>query len=123
MTVRSVPNSREHSRAAYDLVGALSVLGVGGIVLGIHEEPESGWTDLAAIVGALIRIAAVGGFVGYELRRAEPPWFGAAAMGALMVFLALRSPGPPPRPARECIEVESPDAAALAAVSGTGWGR
>jgi Na+/melibiose symporter-like transporter len=50
-------------------------------------------------------------------------WVGAAIMGALFVFLVLRPPGPPPKPARGRIEVESPGPAELAAVSGAGWGR
>ena len=73
MTVRFVPNSREHRDAPYDIVGALfAVVAVGGVVLGIHEGPERGWASPIAIAGLVGGIVATSGFIVHELRQAEP---------------------------------------------------
>lgn len=73
MTVRFVPDSREHRDAPYDVVGALlAVVAVGGVVLGIHEGPERGWMAPISIAGLAGGIGATGGFVVHELRQPDP---------------------------------------------------
>jgi EmrB/QacA subfamily drug resistance transporter len=68
-----VPNSQEHEGGRFDTLGSiLSVLAVGGIVLGIHEGPEKGWTDPLTLAGLGIGLAALAGFVAGELRFEHP---------------------------------------------------
>jgi EmrB/QacA subfamily drug resistance transporter len=73
LALRSVPNSREHGGGRYDRAGALlSVAAVGGLVLGIHEGPEHGWTAPLALAGLVGGGAALAGFVVHELRCPAP---------------------------------------------------
>ncbi|MGB0112469.1 MAG: MFS transporter [Ilumatobacteraceae bacterium] len=73
MTVTSVANSREHNEHRFDIGGSvLSALAIGGIVLGIHEGPERGWTDPIALVGLVVGIAAMFAFVAWERRQTDP---------------------------------------------------
>lgn len=72
LTVRAVPDSREHGGHPFDRLGALtSAVAVAGLILALQEGPQRGWSApvvLAALaVGAL---AAVGFTVG-QLRRGE----------------------------------------------------
>ena len=72
-TLFVVPHSREHIDTGFDIAGAvLSVLAVGGLVLAVQEGPEQGWTATITIIGFVIGIAAVVGFVVVELRREHP---------------------------------------------------
>jgi EmrB/QacA subfamily drug resistance transporter len=73
MTVRSVSNSREHSDGRFDVVGSvLSAVAIGGLVLGIHEGPEKGWTDPLALVGMIAGVVALLAFIAWELRQTKP---------------------------------------------------
>ena len=55
------------------LAGAvLSAIGVGGIVLGIHEGPEVGWTAPVVLLGLLGGTASLVAFVRWQLRTAHP---------------------------------------------------
>ena len=73
MTVMTVPNSREHNEHRFDIVGSvLSALAIGGIVLGVHEGPERGWSDPIALAGIVIGVLAAVGFVLWELRQHDP---------------------------------------------------
>jgi len=73
MSHRSVPNSREHSGHRFDVGGSiLSLFAIGGLVLGIHEGPERGWTDPVAFVSLVVGIVALIGFVVWENRQTEP---------------------------------------------------
>ena len=73
MSVRSVPNSREDREHPFDTIGSvLSAFAIGGIVLGIHEGPERGWTDPVALLGILIGVAALVAFVVWERRHVDP---------------------------------------------------
>ncbi len=66
-----VPDSRHAEHSGYDFLGTiLSILAVGGLVLGIHEGPEIGWTAPITVAGLLIGIAATIGFVVWERRTA-----------------------------------------------------
>lgn len=68
-----VPHSREHPEGGFDIPGALlSVLFVGGLVLGIHEGPERGWIDSITITGLIVGVVAAVAFVRTELRRDHP---------------------------------------------------
>ena len=68
-----VPNSHERGEGRFDAAGSiLSVLAVGGIVLGIHEGPERGWFDPLTAAGLAIGVVGVLGFVAHELRTAHP---------------------------------------------------
>jgi EmrB/QacA subfamily drug resistance transporter len=73
MTLRSVGNSREHTEGRFDTIGSvLSAVAIGGLVLGIHEGPEKGWTDALTLVGLIAGIVALLGFVAWELRQEFP---------------------------------------------------
>lgn len=73
MSGRAVPNSREHSEHPFDTVGAiLSAVAIGGIVLGIHEGPERGWSDALTLTGLVVGTVALVAFVAWELRHQEP---------------------------------------------------
>lgn len=73
MTLKAVGNSREVQAGRFDTVGSvLSALAIGAIVLGIHEGPERGWTDVLALGGLVIGFGALAAFVVWELRQAHP---------------------------------------------------
>ncbi len=73
MAVVVVPHSREHSEGRFDVVGSvLSALAVGGIVMGVHEGPEVGWTAPLTVAGLAIGLAALAAFVIWELRQTHP---------------------------------------------------
>jgi EmrB/QacA subfamily drug resistance transporter len=69
----AVPETSDPDEANLDPPGALfSLLGIGGLVLGIIEGPERGWTDwltLSGLVGGAIFFVT---FVLWELRSAAP---------------------------------------------------
>jgi EmrB/QacA subfamily drug resistance transporter len=73
ITMLVVGNSREDHAGRFDIVGSvLSALAIGGLVLGIHEGPERGWTDaltLVALAGGALTLA---GFIWWELRQSHP---------------------------------------------------
>lgn len=73
MSFLHVPNSREHSEHRFDTVGSiLSAIAIGGIVLGVHEGPEKGWTA-AITVGSLVAgILATIAFVLWERQQEDP---------------------------------------------------
>jgi EmrB/QacA subfamily drug resistance transporter len=73
MTIPSVGNSRERKTGRFDTIGSvLSALAIGGLVLGIHEGPERGWTDSLAMGGLIVGIVATLAFVFWELRLDKP---------------------------------------------------
>jgi EmrB/QacA subfamily drug resistance transporter len=73
LTAAVVPNSHERREGRFDTLGSLlSVMAVGGIVLGIHEGPEQGWTDPLTVAGLVIGITGLVGFVVRELRATHP---------------------------------------------------
>ncbi len=73
LTVRFVPHSREHHEGRFDIGGSLfSALAVGGLVLGIHEGPEIGWTSAIAAFGLGLGVMAAAAFVIWELRQDHP---------------------------------------------------
>ncbi|MEQ8840309.1 MAG: MFS transporter [Acidimicrobiales bacterium] len=73
MTVRHVPNSAEHTEHRFDVVGSiLSMLAIGGLVLGIHEGPEQGWTATITVVSMIVGVIGAIGFVIWERRQVDP---------------------------------------------------
>jgi EmrB/QacA subfamily drug resistance transporter len=73
MSLRAVGNSREHHEGRFDVLGSLlSAIGVGGLVLGIHEGPERGWSDPLTLLGIVIGGVALIGFAVWELRHERP---------------------------------------------------
>src|SRR6266508_1994554 len=73
LTVAVVPNSHERGQGRFDTAGSiLSVLAIGGMVLGIHEGPERGWSDMLTVAGLAIGVIGLIGFVVRELRTAHP---------------------------------------------------
>jgi EmrB/QacA subfamily drug resistance transporter len=72
-TLLTVPESRESEHVGLDPLGAiLSVLAIGGLVLGIIEGPSRGWTDPVALAGIIGGVVAGTLFVGWELRTPAP---------------------------------------------------
>ncbi len=70
-TALFVPDSRATEVHGYDYLGTvLSILAVGGLVLGIHEGPELGWTYPITVGGLVVGVLATIGFVVWERRTA-----------------------------------------------------
>ncbi|MEZ5244939.1 MAG: MFS transporter [Acidimicrobiales bacterium] len=73
LTLPNVPRSRESQQARFDWSGSiLSVVAVGGVVLGIQEGPERGWTNVLTLTALAMGVAATIAFVVVELRREHP---------------------------------------------------
>ena len=73
MTMRFVGNSREDHAGRFDVMGSiLSAVAIGGLVLGIHEGPEKGWTASLTLVGMILGVVALVGFIVWELRASHP---------------------------------------------------
>lgn len=73
MTAIHVPHSHEHHQGRFDVVGSiLSALAVGGLVLGIHEGPEAGWTAPLTVASLIVGAACAVGFVVWELAQDHP---------------------------------------------------
>jgi EmrB/QacA subfamily drug resistance transporter len=95
----AVPTTRSSEPVSLDPGGTiLSALGVGAIVFGIIEGPEAGWSSSLTLGAIVVGIAAVVGFVLWELRVDEPlldprlfklRGFGTGAAGLFVMFLAM----------------------------------
>ena len=73
LTLRVVPHSREDHAGRFDVGGALlSFLAIGGLVLGIQEGPERGWSAPLTIAGLAVGALAAFGFIAWERRSARP---------------------------------------------------
>lgn len=73
MSTLHVPNSKEATGHRFDTVGSvLSALAIGGLVLGIHEGPETGWTYPLTLVAMIVGLVAAVLFVVWERRQVEP---------------------------------------------------
>jgi predicted MFS family arabinose efflux permease len=95
----AVPSSRAEEHVGLDPLGvALSALGVAGLVFGIIEGPERGWSALPTVAGLAIGVLALAAFVLWELRAPEPlldprlfrlPGFATGSASMLVLFLAM----------------------------------
>jgi EmrB/QacA subfamily drug resistance transporter len=72
-TLATVPETREGEHVSLDPLGAvLSVLAIGGLVLGIIEGPSRGWSDPVSLAGIIGGVVAGFLFVSWELRTPAP---------------------------------------------------
>jgi len=72
-TIALVPRSRDADAPRLDLPGALlSLVTVGGLVFGIIEGPERGWTDGLTVGALVLGLLAGTAFVAWELRAEHP---------------------------------------------------
>jgi len=68
-----VPPSRRPGTASIDVVGALlSMVGLGGVVFGIIEGPDRGWTNPAVVIPMVVGVGVSIAFVIWELRQKNP---------------------------------------------------
>lgn len=73
MSLRAIPNSREHSEHRFDLGGAvLAMIALVGSILFLHEGPAVGWTAQITLVGLVAGVLASIGFAIWELRHPAP---------------------------------------------------
>lgn len=94
-----VPSTKADEHVGLDPGGTiLSALAVGGLVFGIIEGPERGWTSGLTVGGLVLGVVAGVGFVYWELRQRNPlldprlfrlPGFGTGAAGLFIMFLAM----------------------------------
>jgi EmrB/QacA subfamily drug resistance transporter len=69
----AVPSAPARSERHVDVVGAaLCVLGLGGIVFALIEQPHHGWGSPVIFVPLAVGVVAFAGFVLYERRAKEP---------------------------------------------------
>jgi EmrB/QacA subfamily drug resistance transporter len=72
-TLLVVPETREVHAARVDILGALlSIVAVGGLVVGIIEGPSRGWTDTVTLFGLVGGTLASVLFISWELRNPAP---------------------------------------------------
>jgi EmrB/QacA subfamily drug resistance transporter len=94
-----VPTSRDPNQGALDPLGALlSIVGLGGLLLGIIEGPAKGWTDPLVLAGFAVGVVASVSFVLWELHTPNPmldmrffknPRFTAANSAITLTFFAM----------------------------------
>ncbi len=71
--IRYVPESSQPDAPAVDLGGVLlSTAGLVALVFSIIEAPDVGWASARTLAGLAAGLAALAGFVGYELRQRHP---------------------------------------------------
>ena len=97
--VLTVPSTKSSEHVGLDPGGtALSALAVGGLVFGIIEGPEKGWTSTVTIAGLAVGVIAAIAFVLWELRSRDPlldprlfrlPGFGTGAASIFIMFMAM----------------------------------
>ncbi|WP_420451950.1 MFS transporter [Ilumatobacter sp.] len=69
----AVPETSDPADSNLDPIGSvLSIVGIGGLVLGIIEGPVKGWTDTITVAGFVAGIIGLLGFVVWELRTEHP---------------------------------------------------
>ena len=66
------PDSRNPGLALDPAGGALAFVGLSGLVLGVIEGPERGWTEPVTIAALAVAVVALGVFVVVEARQDDP---------------------------------------------------
>jgi len=94
-----VPSSRDPEVGRLDPVGALlSVVGVSGIVYGLIEAPDLGWTSPRSLLAFVVATIALFAFVQWERHTEDPmldmryfrnPAFSMATSGMVVVYVAI----------------------------------
>ena len=94
-----IPRSKDPNGGRIDLLGALlSTTGVATLVYGLIEAPTHGWLSGETLTFLAAGLGALGLFVAWQLRTAEPmldvrlfrkPAFGVSSLTLTMVFFAL----------------------------------
>lgn len=73
LTTSAVDDSKEEHEGRFDAVGSVvSAFAIGGLVLGIHEGPERGWSDPLTVLGLAVGVVGLVAFVVWELRQDQP---------------------------------------------------
>ena len=74
IAMRHVPESRNmEMKGNLDWPGALLVtLGLGGVVYGLTESPNAGWSDPRIVASLLLGLLALAGFIAVEMHRPAP---------------------------------------------------
>lgn len=73
LSARLVPDGADHHGGRFDYVGSLlSAVAVGGLVFGIHEGPEKGWTAPITLIPLVVGAVAAVAFVLYERQHENP---------------------------------------------------
>jgi EmrB/QacA subfamily drug resistance transporter len=98
-SIALVPSSRDPEVGRLDPVGALlSVVGVSGIVYGLIEAPDFGWTSSRSLLAFGVGTIALFAFVQWERRVDDPmldmryfrnPAFSVATSGMVVVYVAI----------------------------------
>ena len=69
----AVPSGHGRAERRVDVLGAaLCVLGLGGVVFALIEQPNHGWSSPVIFVPLVLGLLAIVGFVAYERRAQEP---------------------------------------------------
>jgi EmrB/QacA subfamily drug resistance transporter len=94
-----VPKSRDPEETRLDPIGAvLSIIGIGSLVYGLIEAPDSGWTSPATLTAFVIAAVVLFSFVRWELHVDEPmldmrffknPAFSTGTGGMILIFLSM----------------------------------
>jgi EmrB/QacA subfamily drug resistance transporter len=94
-----VPNSRDPSEGKLDPLGAvLSIVGLSGLLFGIIEAPDQGWSSPTVLLGFGVGIVFIAGFFAWELHTTHPmldirffknPRFSAASATITLTYFAL----------------------------------
>jgi MFS family permease len=72
-TLRVIPESADPEAPRLDIIGAgISVVGLGGLVYSIIEASTVGWSSARTVIGILLGIAALSGFLDWERSRPNP---------------------------------------------------
>ena len=95
----AVPDTRSTEPVGLDPVGTvLSAVGIGALVFGVIEGPESGWSSVITIGSLAVGVVGLVAFVLWELRADAPlldprlfrlRGFGTGAAGLFVMFLAM----------------------------------
>ncbi len=93
------PSAREAVVHRFDFGGAgLSITGFAALLMAIIEGPERGWTDSLVVVGFVVAVVSLVGFVFFERRHHEPMLdmgffantrFAMGSLGITMTFFAM----------------------------------